>query len=103
MANLWTTEQTALNGAFRRFRFKNLKSCPVCSAVNAKQNAECFVCGWSGRFDEDQESIERGLSDLIDRCPEIAEILIDRQVRRVGIVERVIRLFRRRPRVDFTV
>lgn len=104
MANLWTYEKPSLSGAFRRLRIRNLKSCPVCSALNAKQNHHCFVCGWSGRFDEDAEAIERGLTDLIDRCPEIAEILIEGHSRRPGILNRFVGWFRRFGRkVDVTV
>ncbi|MBX7133387.1 MAG: hypothetical protein K1X67_12000 [Fimbriimonadaceae bacterium] len=104
MANIWTHEKPGLSGAFRRLRIRNLKSCPVCTALNSKQNHQCFVCGWSGRFDDDPESIERGLSDLIDRCPEIAEILIEGHSRPPSLFNRVRVWFRRFGRkVDVTV
>ena len=57
----------------RQFASANLKRCPLCGAVNANRNAECFACGWYGRFDSDAETVEEGLNLLIDRCPELAE------------------------------
>jgi|SRR5579862_1464552 len=65
-----------LNGKFevrRRLAAQNLKSCPLCGAINATSNPECFVCRWSGRFEKDPEVVQIGLDDLIDRCPELAE------------------------------
>ena len=56
----------------RLFAIANLKRCPLCGAVNAHLNAECFACGWYGKFDRDPESVEEGLQILMDRCPELA-------------------------------
>jgi hypothetical protein len=103
MANTWTHDSLGSRPP-RRLRHRAIKACPVCGALNAKINRECFVCSWSGRFDEDADSIERGLYDLMDRCPEIAEILFETEDRRPRFVERLrgfIARFRRR--VDVTV
>jgi len=56
----------------RQFAIANLKRCPLCGAVNAHLNHECFACGWYGKFDHDPESVEEGLQILMDRCPELA-------------------------------
>lgn len=103
MANTWTHESYRSRPR-RRLRYGAIKACPVCSALNAKLNRECFVCSWTGRFDEDPEAIEQGLYDLIDRCPEIAEILFETQNERPSLIDRVRMFFRRfGRRVDVTV
>jgi len=56
----------------RRLAVANLKRCPLCGAVNAQQNQDCFACGWHGQFDRDPDTVEEGLNQLIDRCPELA-------------------------------
>ncbi len=60
------------NQSRRQFASTNLKRCPLCGAVNAHQNHECFACGWYGAFDRDPDTVEEGLNLLIDRCPELA-------------------------------
>jgi len=55
-----------------------LMICPLCGAVNAVENTECFVCRWAGNFDHDREHIEEGLSDLFVRCPELAIAMMER-------------------------
>lgn len=60
-----------------RLAIDSLKCCPLCGAVNAAQNSECFVCRWQGRFDHDPDRIENGLNDLLDRCPELIEIMLE--------------------------
>lgn len=56
----------------KQFAAANLKRCPLCGAVNAHQNDDCFACGWYGAFDRDPDTVEEGLNLLIDRCPELA-------------------------------
>lgn len=60
-------------GPRRRSATANLKRCPLCSALNAEENDECFVCSWSGQFDHDEDMICEALDHLIQRCPELAE------------------------------
>lgn len=64
--------QPRFNQNRKQFAAANLKRCPLCGAVNAHQNHECFACGWHGQFDRDPETVEEGLNLLIDRCPELA-------------------------------
>ncbi len=64
--------QPGFNQNRKQFAAANLKRCPLCGAVNAHQNDECFACGWYGKFDRDPETVEEGLNLLIDRCPELA-------------------------------
>ena len=56
--------------ARRRIAQSNLKRCPLCNALNARANDDCFVCGWHGRFDHDPFRIEESLIKLIYQCPE---------------------------------
>jgi hypothetical protein len=69
----------------RHFALANLKRCPLCGAVNAHLNHECFACGWYGKFDHDPESVEEGLQLLMDRCPELATP-VPITVRRPGLL-----------------
>jgi hypothetical protein len=55
----------------RRFAQSNLKRCPLCSALNARDNGSCFVCGWFGAFDHDPFRIEESLVRLIYQSPEL--------------------------------
>ena len=61
--------------AHRRRAAEHLKSCPLCGAINATENFECFACRWAGQFDQDAETVQCGLDELISRCPELAEAL----------------------------
>lgn len=70
------TRSSPPNAPARRMPLRKLKCCPLCGSVNARANRECFVCGWKGTFDEDPTTIERGLADLIERCPDLADILL---------------------------
>jgi len=70
----WTDQRLE---AQLRLAIDSLKCCPLCGAVNAAQNRECFVCRWHGKFDQDPERIEAGLSDLLDRCPELIDIMLE--------------------------
>lgn len=74
----------------------NLKLCPLCGALNSRQNGECFVCRWHGRFATDRESLRGGLRDLVERCPDMAEALLDPKGRRPTWWQRLSRRFRRR-------
>jgi hypothetical protein len=60
----------------RRLAVESLKCCPVCGAVNARLNGECFVCRWHGKFDNDPVRIAQGVQDLIVRCPDLAEAIL---------------------------
>ena len=68
----------ALREGRRRLASDNLKRCPLCGAVNAKQSAECFVCAWQGEFETHPQAIEEGLDLLIEQCPELSELLTRR-------------------------
>lgn len=90
----------ALREGRRRLASENLKRCPLCGAVNAKQSAECFVCAWQGEFETHPLAIEEGLDLLIERCPELSELLTRQPTfwERVGeaIADVFCKLFRRR-------
>src|SRR5437868_10169769 len=60
----------------RKLAVLSLKRCPLCGAVNAVANAECFVCCWRGDFERDPDSVDEGLGELLIRCPELMEAMI---------------------------
>ena len=78
----------------RRLAVDQFKVCPLCGAVNVLANCKCFVCTWAGGFIEDEGQIETGLYQMIIRCPELLEILIDEEpARPLGLWSRVRRFF----------
>jgi len=62
--------------AQRRRAAEALKRCPLCDAINAMSNEECFVCTWHGEFNHDPDNVEAGLGELLDRCPELADAMM---------------------------
>lgn len=93
--------------AHRRLAAESLKCCPLCGAVNAMSNAECFVCRWHGEFDHDPYHVEEGLDELLLRCPELVDAMLDTEIPQVKWHHRVVRffqnLFRRRGHLDLRV
>lgn len=89
MSNWLAHQGSPRSGSGRKFATENLKRCPVCGSVNARQNYECVTCRWHGRFDTDPRAIEEGLDELLDRCPELSDSLLDRSHKtrkRIGLV-----------------
>src|SRR4051812_14818730 len=60
----------------RRLAVDNLKRCPLCGTVNAKLNCECFVCRWRGDFDHSANSVEEGLLEVLEQCPELIDCIL---------------------------
>jgi len=56
---------------------ENLKRCPLCGAVNADTNEECFVCRWHGEFERQPEAIEQGLNELLEHSPELEQAIME--------------------------
>lgn len=94
-------------GSQRRFAPENLKRCPLCGAVNAKQNIECFLCSWSGQFDYEIQAVEEGLEELLERCPELVDLLLEPPSKINTFRERIAafwhKLTRSRKRLDIWV
>ncbi|HWD41165.1 MAG TPA: hypothetical protein VG944_20115 [Fimbriimonas sp.] len=88
-----------------RVAAQNLKCCPLCGAINASRNRECFSCRWSGQFDQSPNSVQLGLDSLIQSCPELAEALLTQPCRKMRWFDRALGLWRRmlRRRVDIQV
>lgn len=78
----------------RRFAAENLKRCPLCGAVNSKQNDVCFLCAWSGQFEHEIEAVEEGLEELLERCPELAELLVDPPGPMTRLRDRIVAVWR---------
>ena len=80
----------------------DLKRCPLCGTINSSGNSECVTCCWHGSFESDPETIEEGLYEMMVRCPELAEALLERPTarpRHVSFLGWLSGLFRRP--VDF--
>ena len=54
---------------------RNLKACPLCRSLNLRSACDCYVCGWYGEFDLQSRQIDRGISELNDRAPELLDVL----------------------------
>ena len=82
----------------------DLKRCPLCGTINSSSNGECVTCSWHGSFERDPETIEEGLYEMMVRCPELAEALLERPAarrNRVSFLSWLGGLFRKP--VDFKV
>lgn len=101
----WTETRTLRMEAQRRLAAESLKCCPLCGAVNAMTNLECFVCRWHGEFDHDPYRVEEGLGELLSQCPELVDAMLKTPVRKPRPWERVRDwcLARFRRRVDLRI
>ena len=55
---------------FRRsgtFQEDELKICDLCGSLNLSSNRECFICGWSGRFERNQDVVHTAVEIAIQR------------------------------------
>jgi hypothetical protein len=53
---------------FRRagtYQENELKICDLCGSLNLSTNRECFICGWSGRFELNQEVVHTAVEIAI--------------------------------------
>lgn len=56
-------KQTGPQG-FRRtgsFQEHELKVCDLCSSLNLASNSECFVCGWTGHFENSYDVVRTAM------------------------------------------
>ncbi|HTQ10324.1 MAG TPA: hypothetical protein VMI31_09660 [Fimbriimonadaceae bacterium] len=82
----------------RRMAVENLMRCPLCGTVNSRLNVECFVCRWHGEFDHEARSVQEGLLDLLEQCPELVDSIVFVPRKRESILSRAIDWFGRRGR-----
>lgn len=82
----------------RRLAVENLKRCPLCGTVNARLNHECFVCRWRGEFDRDPHSVEEGLLEILEDCPELIDCIINLPRPSEGLLEKAVLWLRARLR-----
>ena len=85
--------RTGTQESHRRLAAESLKRCPLCGAVNARSNGECFVCRWAGHFDHNPAHVEEGLSELLTRCPELADAILKPPTRMEILRHKVSRFF----------
>jgi hypothetical protein len=79
----------------RKLAALSLKRCPLCGAVNAVANDECFVCRWHGEFQSDPDSVDEGLGLLLQNCPELMDAMMTEPPKPPTVMERVKTLFAR--------
>jgi len=102
MNNHMHSTNAAYIEARQRLAATNLKRCPLCDSLNAAANSECFVCRWHGQFLQDQKSIEEGLADLLNKCPEYQEKPVRKPRSKVSRLSNLMRRMLYGP-VDFRV
>lgn len=44
-----------------------LKICDLCGSLNLITNRECFICGWSGRFERSHDVVHTAVEIAIQR------------------------------------
>lgn len=59
---------------------RDFKVCDLCGALNPVTNADCFVCGWAGRFHTDRETVEEAMAKLESEYGELTESLFREEV-----------------------
>jgi hypothetical protein len=79
----------------RKLAAQSLKRCPLCGAINAVTNLECFVCRWYGEFDRDPAAVDEGLEELLSNCPELIDAMEAEPKPAIGLWQRVRSFFRK--------
>lgn len=62
---------TTRNLLLRKSEVEQFKVCPLCGALNVRENDECFVCTWKGAFDHHPVTVHLRLAEIIRHCPEL--------------------------------
>lgn len=65
-----------------RMALEHFKCCPLCGALNVRENEECFVCRWHGDFDRTPVLVETKLRELVSQCPDLVPTLSRRPIPR---------------------
>ena len=60
------------------FQESDLKICDLCGSLNLTANAECFVCGWRGRFERGSEVVKIAMKLAESRYGRLARSLFTR-------------------------
>lgn len=59
---------------------RDFKVCDFCGALNPAANFECLVCGWSGRFHDDRETVREAMDSLKGEYGELDDTLFAEEV-----------------------
>ncbi len=59
---------------------RDFKVCDLCGALNPVTNFECFVCGWTGHFHTDRETVGEAMRTLESEYGELTESLFEEEV-----------------------
>ncbi len=82
------------------------KICPLCDALNLKQNCTCYVCSWSGEFDHGQAMVNLRLQAVLESFPELSPVIYKRKLFRfpmkIQSIRKLIRMLFRK-KLDFKV
>lgn len=70
---------TTYSHLIHRQAARGFKVCPLCGTLNVSENCDCFVCGWGGRFDSSEATIQIAITQLLDHCPRAAEMALRRR------------------------
>jgi hypothetical protein len=55
---------------FRRtgtFREDELKICDLCGSLNLASNSDCFICGWTGHFEQNRDIVHTAVEIVVQR------------------------------------
>lgn len=85
-----------------RQQLGRLKRCPLCDSINSRENRECAVCGWGGKFILDRALVADALAALVDQCPSFNEEYLPYSLPKLSLAASARKFFARfRRRVDF--
>jgi hypothetical protein len=52
------------------------KVCPLCGALNVKENDSCCECSWQGKFETGAEAVQVRMWQMVDTSPELQLLLL---------------------------
>lgn len=62
------------------FTQQDFKVCDLCGALNRVRNHECFICGWSGAFHNDPETVREAMRQFEQRYGGMTQTLISEEL-----------------------
>jgi hypothetical protein len=74
------------------------KVCPLCQALNVKENKACCTCGWKGKFSTESHTVQLRMWEMVNKSDEL-QILLLKELRQnpwQKLISHFKRLFRKR-------
>jgi len=56
--------------------------CPACNGVNSRANADCYNCGWRGRFITERAAVSEGVRRMLIESPHLILAFVDNPPRK---------------------